>query len=40
VSALETEGEGVMGTDTMGRVTVRARFENVGHHAMVERGIG
>ena len=28
-----------MGKDAMGRLTVTARFENVGHHAMVERGL-
>jgi hypothetical protein len=30
--------EGVMGTDTMGRVIVAARIENLGHRVMVERG--
>jgi predicted aspartyl protease len=39
VTFSETKSEGVVGIDPMGRVAVTARIENVGHHAMVERGL-
>ncbi len=39
MSVLETEGEGVMGTDTMGRVAVSAKVENLGDLVLVERGL-
>jgi predicted aspartyl protease len=38
VSVHYTESEPVMGTDTMGRVTVKAKIENSGDLYMVEQG--
>ena len=39
MTVLETDGEGVMGIDTMGRVTVTAKVENLGDLVLVERGL-
>jgi hypothetical protein len=39
VSVIQVGGEGVKGTDTMGRVAATAKIENMGHFALVERGL-
>jgi hypothetical protein len=39
VSSIQNESERTMETDAMGRVTVAAKFETIGHFAMVERGL-
>jgi predicted aspartyl protease len=36
---LEIKGEGVMETDIMGRVTVKAKVENLGDLILVQRGL-
>ena len=39
MSALRTEGEGVMGIDTMGRVLVRAKIENTDDLVLAKKGL-